>query len=77
MFIYRVSLVSDGEGGHRPGLPADMSFSSISDGERLIVKTLIEVPGLTPLTREEAVAEVQLMGFDVEVLDRCGLGGEV
>jgi hypothetical protein len=78
MYVYHVSLVDDGSGGLRPDIPDGIPFSSISNGApMLIVKTLTEVPGLTPLTREEAAAEVVAMGFDAEVLDRCGLGGEV
>jgi hypothetical protein len=78
VFIYKVGLIDDENGGLRPDIPDGISFSSISNGApMLIVKALEKVPGLTPLTRAEAEAEVVAMGFDAGVLDRCGLGGEV
>jgi hypothetical protein len=78
MFIYHVALVDDGAGGLRPDIPEGIPFSSISNGApMLIVKTLEKIPGLTPLTGDAAEVIVGLMGFDAEVLDRCGLGGEV
>jgi hypothetical protein len=78
VFIYKVGLIDDENGGLRPDIPDGISFSSISNGApMLIVKTSEEIPGLTPLTRDAAEMIAGLMGFDAEVLDRCGLGGEV
>jgi hypothetical protein len=78
VFTYKDGLVDDGQGGLRPDLPPGTAFSSISDGgETLIVKTLAEVSGLTPLNRAASEAEVAAMGFEPKVLDKCGLGGEM
>jgi hypothetical protein len=78
VYVYKVGFRQDENGDNWPDIPAGIPFASISDGgPTIIVKTLTEVLGLTPLTRVEAEAEVTAMGFEPRVLDECGIGGEV
>ncbi|MDI6872555.1 MAG: hypothetical protein QME79_14625 [Bacillota bacterium] len=76
MFWYKVPAVGSGEmdDPRRPDLPEGISWVGNGDGKHYLVAIAEEVPGVTPLTPEEARTEAAALGLDPAMLDSWALG---